>query len=153
MTEVISAALGAVGGGLLTFFTTRWQIRKELEFAYDKDLRERRIKVYIELWKLLEVFAKYSRPIDQVQLKDVRELSEGLRHWYFHKGGFYLSIDARDAYFALQETLVAQLREGDSLSTPLPLPAFEGIRELGSALRTSLVADVGARREPALETE
>ena len=150
MTELVSAAIGALTGGLITFFTTRWQIRKELEFAYDKDLRERRIKEYIELWKLLELFAKYSRPVEEVSFVTIRALSESLRRWYFHNGGFYLSIEARDAYFVLQEALVTAAPTSGPPETPIGEATFERIRQLASALRTSLVADVGTRRAPAI---
>jgi hypothetical protein len=152
MNELIAAIIGAVGGGIVTFFSTRWQIRKELEFAYDKDLRERRIAAYTRLWQLLEPLAKYSRPIAQLTTVHVHEMSELLRHWYFADGGFFLSVEARDAYFALQEALTDAVADDASRARELSDPAFDAIREKGSALRTSLVADVGSRRKPEVRT-
>lgn len=152
MNELIAAIIGAAGGGIVTFFSTRWQIRKELEFAYDKDLRERRIAAYTRLWRLLEPLAKYSRPIAQLTTVHVREMSDLLRHWYFADGGFFLSVEARDAYFALQEALTATVADDASQARVLSDPEFDGLREKGSALRTSLVTDVGSRRKPEVRT-
>lgn len=150
MTELAAAVIGALVGGLVTFSTTRWQIRKELEFEYDKDLRERRIAEYRKLWKLVELFALYSRPVEAVTHGAVRRLSNDLRHWYFHDGGFYLSVEARDAYFALQEALVKELQASENPSAAISEVVYERVRKQASALRTSLVADVGTRRAPAI---
>ena len=143
MNEFIAAVIGAVGGGVVAFFTTRWQIRKELEYEYDKDLRERRIKAYLELWKLLQPLAKYSRPIEDLRVSHLSALSKDLRGWYFETGGFLLSSDARDLYFDVQEALAEVLAAAHEEEAGISDSTFESLRAKGSNLRTSLVKDVG----------
>jgi hypothetical protein len=151
MNELLAVVIGAAAGGIVTFFSTRWQIRKELEFAYDKDLRERRIATYTRLWQLLEPLAKYSRPIPQLTTLHLQEMSELLRHWYFADGGFFLSIQAREAYFTMQETLTtltSGLAGNRNEARVISPSEFDQLRKIGSDLRSSLVKDVGSRRTP-----
>lgn len=59
----------------------------------------------------------------------------------------FLSEASRDAYFAFQEKLKAVLDERKPDETPLEDPIYERLRKVGSALRSTLVRDVGTRKE------
>ena len=145
---ILSFALGATG----SYLALLWKVRKDLEAAYDKDLRERRLLVYRSLWAYLEPLAKYARP-GPVSGAVLRQLSEHLRHWYFADGGLYLSDDTRDAYFKLQEALVNYLAGCMDEHQDLGESEFEVIRQSGSCLRTWMAKDLGTRRRPMVEGE
>ena len=62
MTDAVQAAfvsgvLSATVTACVTYLTTVAKIRKDLEATYDRDLRNKRITVYKELWKHLEPLA------------------------------------------------------------------------------------------------
>ena len=151
--ELLKGLLGFLLGAASTYLGLYWRIRKELEAQYDKELRTERLKHYTELWSLTERLAKYSRPAP-VTIAVLRLLSAELRDWYFKKGGLFMSQRTRDAYFALQdalkETIGASVRNDDY---QLQEAEFEGIRKMGSRLRTAMTADVGSRKEPLLSEE
>ena len=141
---VITGVFGIITGGLLTYVSAILKFRKDLEADYDKDLRSQRIRVYRDLWKRLELVARYDRP-KPLNTETLRELTESMRVWYFEKGGLYLSEAARAAYFNLK----------DSIQKALQLPA--GAREFeesdipkvlkdASLLRAQLTKDVGTRK-------
>jgi len=145
---IVSFALGAVG----SYLALVWKVRKDLEAAYDKDLRDRRLVTYVTLWAHLEPLAKYARrgPVNGAILG---QLSEQLRHWYFADGGIYLSDDTRDAYFKLQEQILEYLTGDIDEQKALGASEFEALRRSGSGLRTCMARDVGTRRRPMVEGE
>lgn len=147
-SELVALALGSAG----TYVAIQWKLRAELEGKYDQSLRSARIKVYQTLWVSLQPLAKYARP-GPVTYQAVARLSEELRVWYFEIGGLYFSGPARDAYFTLQDGLAEVQREGlakGARESELDDDTFERLRQLGSALRTAMAADVGTRRGPLL---
>ena len=153
MNDFLLAILPLTIGAVLSYFGTRWKITQDLEAEYDRDLRTARIQVYQELWKSLQPLAKYARP-GPVTCNTVNEISVDLRTWYFEQGGLYLSETARDTYFALQDGLqdvVSNPRWREHPEQPLDDDTFELLRKRGSALRTSMAADVGTRKRPIVE--
>ncbi len=60
--KLIISIVSGLAGAIITYILAILKLRKELEIKYDTDLREKRIKKYLELWKLLENLAKYARP-------------------------------------------------------------------------------------------
>jgi hypothetical protein len=145
---LLSFALGAVGG----YIALVSKVRKDLEAAYDKDLRTDRLEAYKDLWTLLERLAKYA-PLGPVTGAVLKDVSEKLRHWYFTVGGLYLTDDTRDAYFALQEALVAFVSKCTNMSADLAAEEFETIRQKGSWLRTWMTRDVGTRKRSMIDGE
>jgi hypothetical protein len=141
--------LGALLGAATTYLVAVLKLRKELEYRYDTDLRDKRIPQYLELWKLLEVLAKYARP-REVTCDDLRTLATSLRQWYFEKGGLYLSERSRGAYFALQDAIKTELDSKPSPGGEVISGTFEALRTRGSDLRTALTRDVGTRKAPRL---
>lgn len=147
MADSIAVALAsAVAGGALTYVTTIMKIRQDLAAQYDADLRHDRIKVYKKLWKSLEPLARYAPP-GEFTLNKAHELAVALRAWYFEEGGLFLSEAARDAYFALQDTLKDIGLPSDE---PVPPETLKLLMSKGSTLRTHLSSDVGTRAKAML---
>lgn len=131
---------------IVTAYLASRKIREDLEARYDTDLRDRRLKVYADLWKSLEPLAKYSPP-GPVTGTVIANLSRSMRGWYYETGGIFLSIEARDAYFKLQDSLVGAVQNpGGNGEAVLEPATFEAIRAKSSKLRTSLAHDIGTRR-------
>jgi hypothetical protein len=148
--KAITAILGAVVGAIATYLVAILKLRRELEYKYDTDLRDKRIPQYLELWKLLEDLAKYARP-KRLTFDDLSTLTASLRQWYFEKGGLFLFDKSRDVYFALQDEIKAALDKSNAPQSDVDEPTYEKLREAGSALRTALTQDVGTRKPPRLK--
>ena len=115
--------------------------------AFDTDLRERRIPVYTELWRLTRLLPKWPRATG-ITGHHLRSFSENLRKWYFSGGGMFLSYESVDAYKHLQDELAAFLAGRPSLSESITGPEYDWFRECCSALRTELTNDIVSRRAP-----
>src|SRR4051794_40183183 len=95
----LSAALLAGVVGLVAYW---FKSLRELKLKYDAELRSARLPRYRSLWAALEPLAKYGRARGTtLSRSDAATLSRRLKTWYFQTGGVYLSMDARNAYFAL----------------------------------------------------
>lgn len=106
-------------------------------------LHRERIAAYRPLWELTRVLPKWPKA-ENVQYGDLHNLSEALRDWYFvGGGGLFLSRNAHSSYAAIQNALTAILTENPS--GPIFAEHYDAVRELCSALRTCLAADIGAR--------
>ena len=102
--SIIASLLLAAVTALFTYLATRSKIRLDLTAEYDKDLRTSRLKVYQDLWKLLEPLARYSRP-GPVTYVVVKEVAEKMRIWYFQQGGIFLTKESYTPYFSLKEVM------------------------------------------------
>jgi hypothetical protein len=68
---------------------------------------------YRGLWAALEPLAKHGRRSNKALCRaDAEKLVATLETWYFHTGGLYLSVDARNAYDALLTALTAVTAQG-----------------------------------------
>jgi hypothetical protein len=153
MTQII-APLIAFFGTLLTVAVTATatalKVRQDLQREYDLSLRKERMDAYRELWKTLEPLAKYFRA-QRVTYASLKALGSDLRKWYFETGGIFLTVPAREAYFNLMDELrLVEILEERDLPGEVDFATFDRLRELGSALRSTMVADVLTRRGPAL---
>jgi hypothetical protein len=156
MWQAIVAVIGLVGSAAgaiwAAYVGTRRRVLAELEGQYDAALRDLRLGVYPQLWAALEPLAKYARqPPGPPAVKDIEALSVHLRRWYFEEGGIYLSAEAREAYFQLQDALTAVIDSERSdidkpISNPLNPDTFRALQAIGSWLRTTLTYDLGTRR-------
>jgi hypothetical protein len=156
MWEAIVAVIGLVGSAAgaiwAAYVGTRRRVLAELEGRYDAELRDSRLRVYPQLWAALEPLAKYARePPGRPGRTEIEELARNLRRWYFEKGGLYLSAEAREAYFQLQDALTAVIESkawaaATDSSEEIDAQTFEALRLIGSWLRTTLTDDVGTRR-------
>lgn len=59
--NLLAAIIGAIAGVVTTYLGAILKFRVDLKSQYDKDLRDRRIAQYAELWKLTGTFPKYAR--------------------------------------------------------------------------------------------
>ena len=161
LTPMFSLLVGGVVGILGTLITARQKyyadlqanqqkFRDDLQARYDQTLHDHRIKAYQALWQRLEVLALYARP-EPVTSACLKQLAAELRQWYFHTGGLFLTDNSRDAYFALQIAIKAEIEKQQPQDKELEDPAFETIRTKGSALRTSLSSDLNSRKQPLIE--
>lgn len=140
--------LGAVAGGIPTYYATRSNLRLEFTHAYDRALRDARLAHYQRLFHISECVPREWRPTEpsRGQLIEFRERFHG---WYFgdEAGGLFLTERARQAYFRLQNRLQ---EEGvrDSGTTPLSEEQSAALREAASELRHQLTEDVGTAQPP-----
>jgi len=154
--EAIVAVIGLVGSAAgaiwAAYVGTRRRVLAELEGRYDAELRDSRLRVYPQLWAALEPLAKYARePPGRPRRNEIEDLARHLRRWYFEKGVLFLSAEAREAYFQLQDALTAVIgserwTEGTSSSDEIDAQTFNALRQIASWLRTTLTYDVGTRR-------
>jgi hypothetical protein len=142
--KVLAAIIGAIAGGMSTYLGAILKFRVDLKSQYDKDLRDKRIAQYSDLWRLTGTFPKYARE-NRLMHQDLQTLMVALREWYFTKGGMFLSDASRDAYFALQEELKS-VCDGFQPGSIVEETAYQRLRGKGSAVRSALVRDVGTRK-------
>lgn len=148
LVPMITLVAGGLVGMMATYVSAKQKFREDLQAKYDETLHNTRIKTYQQLWGRLDVLAKYARP-EVVTPDRLRQLAAELRKWYFETGGLFLTDSSRDAYFALQDAIVAELKKKQPPDTKLDdTAAFETIRETGSDLRTALATDLRSRRQP-----
>jgi hypothetical protein len=145
---LIGALVGVAAGGLSTFLTGRAQMRRELEYAHDRELRNRRLEPYMSLYRRTQSLPRYWRTAPaRVELS---AWSEGLHEWYFDEaGGLFLSDDARVAYLNVLEVIAVTANAGrpeDRLSDE----DTQRLWRAGQALRRQLSADIGAANAPRL---
>ena len=116
--------------------------------AIDTDLRQRRVDIYGELWKLTALASMWPRNTD-LEYEQVAEFSRLMRKWYFEKGGMFLSESARGAYGEVQKTNHALIEK--KLSGKVADTDYDSLRGVCSALRTALTVDLRSRGEMPVE--
>jgi hypothetical protein len=144
--DFILPVLTAVVGFAVAYMTTLLKFRKDLEAKYDESLRDQRVTVYKELWKLLQPLAQYA-PEEPVTRGRMEQLAVALRRWYFEVGGLFCTDQTRDAYFALQKTIEDTIKKIKSKDEEIKFESdiAKRLRATGSNLRTSMARDVGTR--------
>ena len=163
MTEVVTliglagVVLGALAGGIVTFVTTRSSMRLELEFAYDRALRDKRLEHYKCLFHLSKCIPRYWQPQERPTRTDLLRFRGLFHDWYFgpDAGGMFLTPAAKDLYLRLQNALSTAStagQDGDNQVGGTPVTAGESLalRTLASDLRHQLAEDVGASHPPRL---
>ena len=82
-----------------------------------------------------------------VTYKDLANLSEQFRDWYFREGGLFLSSKARNTYGKLQGCVSNVLRqEKGKEAVVISCDHYVLIRDKCSALRTEMTKDLQSRR-------
>jgi len=150
---VAGIILGAVVGGLVTYLTTRSRMRLELEYAYDRELRDKRLPHYQRLFHISRAVPREWRPDAVPSRAGLRDIREEFHDWYFgaDASGMFLTETARDLYFGLQNGLEAAARGADVGGEALTEKEQVTLYELASALRHQLSADVGTGQSPRLK--
>jgi hypothetical protein len=136
LTELIYAQLG-IGGLLVAFVAWAFwglsseltKLRREVSYDVNKDLLAKRFESYGALWAKMKRLAIYTgAPFGG---NDARALEAELSEWYFSdKGGLLLTLEAREFYFALQDTLRAACRAPDWKCHPRPPDTRENFKAL-----------------------
>lgn len=148
LVGIIGAIIGATIAGLSTYLIGRTQMRRELEYAYDRDLRARRIVSYISLYKLTGNMPRYW-PTGNPARSDLLNWGRGLDDWYFGEaGGLFLSDPARQTYLQLLDVMGAITNVEDRSDSLLSEEEVQRLWRAGQALRRQLAADVGAAENP-----
>lgn len=149
MSEVVLLIVSALIGAVTGILTTSWKTRKDLESAYDIEVRKQRIEAYRALWELLQPLAYYSPP-GPLTYEGVEDLSKKLRGWYFKTGGLFLSERTREPYFDLQRALTGLFVRATNGEASLEDQIVEIVKALASRLRTSSTQDIATRVGPRL---
>jgi hypothetical protein len=130
-------------GGL----TTRWRLRTELEYGYDKELRSERVAAYRKLWPITADLPRYYWPTKPSR-SDLRRLIEQCHGWYFQDGGLFLTPETKGAYLEMMDRLdEAAGREADD-ATHVSDAVLTSLFEATERLRIQLTNDVGAGHRP-----
>jgi hypothetical protein len=145
---LIGALVGVAAGGLSTFLTGRVQMRRELEYAHDRELRTRRLEPYMSLYRRTKSLPRYWRTAPA--RAELSAWSEGLHEWYFDEaGGLFLSDDARVAYLNVLEVIAVTANAGTP-EDPISDEDMQRLWRAGQTLRRQLTADIGAANAPRL---
>lgn len=146
---LVGAVVGAAAGGFSAFVTGRIQMRRELEYAHDRELRTQRLDPYKSLYRRTKNLPRYWRTApSRVEL---RTWSESLHEWYFDEaGGLFLSDDARVVYHEVLEVIAVTANAGKQ-EAKLSETELERLWRAGQALRRQLAADIGSANSPRLK--
>jgi hypothetical protein len=144
---LLGGLIGSIAGGGLTWLTTRWTLRRELEHSYDKELRSERVTAYKQLWQATGALPRYQWP-GKTTRSELRDLMARFHSWYFEVGGLFFSQQTKDAYFDMMNALdtAAGRQIGDD--TEIEDDAYANLFSVGEKLRLHLAADIGASLRP-----
>ena len=148
---IISTLAGILAGGVVTYATTRSQLRIQAEHAYDRTLRDMRLPYYQQLFHLTKnIPREFLKAPRQSELLNFREQ---FHNWYFGEqaGGMFLSQAAREAYFALQNELQSVAGRMPSDSELVGQDDSMSLRKKASALRHQLTTDLGTAERPRIK--
>lgn len=140
------ALVGAIAGGIVTWTTTRQQMRRELAFHYDRELRIRRFEAYKSLYMRTKILPRYWRT--NPTRSEISEWS--FDEWYFDEsGGMFLTNAARELYHNALEAIasVHSATGPDRISDE----EVERLWRAGQALRRQLSADLGSSDVPRMK--
>jgi hypothetical protein len=142
------AVLGAITGGVATWLTTRQQMRRQLDFDYDRELRTQRLNSYKALYRYTQYMPRYWRHNPEVSA--IADWSLSFHKWYFDEsGGMFLTNAARIAYHDVLDTAAA-LYSTDDLDRQLTDEEVSRLWRAGQGLRRQLSADIGSADDPHL---
>jgi hypothetical protein len=147
LEQLLIPIIAAIAGAISSYVVAVGKTRMDLASQYDINLQNKRFEAYSELWKLMELLAKWSPPKATLSYKDLKEISCNFRHWYFSKGGLYISEPSMLDYGRFQDEIIKLTRDKDE-NEILPDPERESIRKLSSELRHALTVDIASRRKP-----
>jgi hypothetical protein len=154
----LGAVFGTALGAMVTYMTTRSNMRLALEHTYDQTLQAKRLECYQALFHVSECLPRYWPPMDEApSRKDLQHYIEDFHDWYFSKdaGGMFLTAPARDLYMRLLDLLAevafaAGSKPDGTNDHPLSPEESEELRRLAGELRRQLAEDVGAANSPRL---
>jgi hypothetical protein len=152
---LIGVILGASLSAIATYLTTRSAKHIDLEYAYDRALRDKRLESYQQLFHVSRCLPRYWRPDETPSRRDLLRFRHDFHDWYFGKdaGGMFLTDAAKYAYMQLLNSLAEVALSGrddseGSEGSPLAAEESQLLRKLASELRAQLSTDVGAAHPP-----
>lgn len=156
---LLSAVFGGVIGAVATYFSTRSNMRLDLEHEYDRMLRDKRLKGHQALFHLTRQIPRHWLLAPVPKRSELLMIRNSFHDWYYHEEahGMFLSKDSKKAYLdlqdALDDALFVKSEDGhtkitDKADTPLTDDEFHRLLRLSSELRHRLVADVGTSNPP-----
>jgi hypothetical protein len=138
--------VGTAAGGAASYLTARTQMRRELEFSYDKELRTQRMLAYRSLYAKTRTLPRYWR--QPPRRGELPSWTASFHEWYFaESGGLFLSDAARDAYHQALE-VIAEIAGAGAPDDVLTGDDEERLWRAGQALRRRLAADLGTAQAP-----
>jgi len=150
VASVITGFVSGILSSVVTYFSTRSKIRLDLAVEYDKDLRQKRLELYSELWPKTKPLAEFSVEAP-ITFEIIKAVSGEMRDWYFAEGGIYLSKRSRRPYFNLK-SLMQKILDDNShqqgYAKPIHGTRLKKILVAARELRTSLSDDIRARNAP-----
>lgn len=153
-TTAISLISGLVSGvisSVLTYFGTRSKIRLDMRVEYDKNLHDKRLELYKDLWPKTQPLGRFA-PYEPLTHRIVKSVSSEMGNWYFFKeGGIYLSKQSRKPYFVLKKELTRVILNQELADQPdqyIGDKASTAILKAASDLRSSLADDIRTRNAP-----
>jgi hypothetical protein len=145
---LLGVLVGTISGGFSAFLTNRNKMRQELEYAYDRELRIRRMEVYTSLYRRTDKYPRYHITI--LARKELVAWAHSFDDWYFGEaGGLFLSNNARQAYLSMLD-VTATVANDDSSGERISEEEVQLLWRAGQALRRQLAADIGAAENPRL---
>lgn len=129
-------------------------MRLELEHTYDRELLNKRLSQYQQLFHISRTIPREFRSHEVPSSDDLRGFREDFHNWYFNEeaGGLFLTSAAKDRYFLLQNGLEDAAKRhsstGGSVPPPLSPDEQETLYRLASNLRNQLAMDVGTAQPP-----
>jgi len=150
LASVITGFVSGILSSVVTYFSTRSKIRLDLTVEYDKNLHQKRLELYRELWPKTKPLAEFSAEAP-ITFDVIKTVSGNMRDWYFAEGGIYLSKQSRRPYFNLK-ALMQEILDDNTLqqdhAKPIHGTRLQKILVAAGELRTSLSDDIRARNAP-----
>ncbi len=112
LVVALAGLFGTVLAALVSYRQGVLKVTQDLQIEYDKDLRNRRINHYNELWKILFPLGKYPEP-RRLSHEQLESLGQAIEQWYFTGGGLFLSERTREHFSDLQDGLRITLEKMD----------------------------------------
>jgi hypothetical protein len=132
-------------------------MRLDLEHAYDRTLRDKRLDRYQHLFHVSRCLPRYWLPTEEPTRQDLRRFRQEFHDWYFGEdaGGMFLTPAAKSVYMrmmnAIADTMRANEADADAAAeSPLSAGESQALRDVASELRHQLAEDVGAANPPRL---
>ncbi|GIM90259.1 hypothetical protein [Paractinoplanes toevensis] len=147
---LVAALVGAMAGTLSTYLTLRPKLTLELEYAYDRTLRDQRIDAYQRLFYVTRHFPRFYLEDERPTGADLQKYRHELQDWYFNQdaGGMFLTAAAKRAFLELQNHIAGLVftdgRPRDDASEQISPETGDELLALGRRLRHQLVADIGS---------
>jgi hypothetical protein len=137
LTGIIGAGLGYFAAWLKSFSDSEKNISDQLWI-----LRKEKYQI---LWSILKSMPKWPTRKD-FTFKQLRDMSEDMKNWYFDHGGMVLTSDAVIAYRKLQERMAEFYDQEKDTSKIMSPTDYMVITDLCSKLRTALTRDLLSRK-------